>query len=328
MNPLVKFFDRSVFGKTKSRRAAYLLSIGLATLVVAVVVGLLLGTLLPQLVSSVGTFLGNLEGYVESLERWMSRSEILRKYVQVEEILSTVTQFLSENAGKIIDTSLTAGRSVINTLIAFILAIYFLAEKESLKAGTKRILGAIMKPRRYNDLMQFALHCDSILIRYIISILLDSLIVSTVNMIFMLVTGMSYAALVSFVVGITNMVPTFGPFIGGAIGVFILLLVNPVWALWFLIFTICLQTVDGYIIKPKLFGNSLGTSGLSILVGIILGGRLFGVMGVLFAIPVVAILTEIYRSYLLPLLEEKRAEKEAAAKKEAAEAEDPDLPQP
>ena len=116
---------------------------------------------------------------------------------------------------------------------------------------------------------------------------------------------MPYVGLVSFVVAVTNLVPTFGPIVGAGIGVFILLLVEPWYALAFVIFTAVLQSADAYLIKPKLFGDSLGVSALWILIGVIVGGRMFGIVGILLAIPGVAILDMLYKDYVMPWLEAK-----------------------
>ncbi len=96
--------------------------------------------------------------------------------------------------------------------------------------------------------------------------------------------------LISVVVAVTNLAPTFGPIAGGAVGALILLLVNPLDALWFLIFTVVLQTLDGYVIKPRLFGESLGVPAVWILITLIVGGRMFGMIGILLAIPIAAII--------------------------------------
>ena len=111
----------------------------------------------------------------------------------------------------------------------------------------------------------------------------------------MVIFRMDYAVMISVVVGITNTAPTFGPIVGAVIGALILVLVNPLWAAWFLIFTIILQTVDGYIIKPKLFGDTLGISSLLILIAIVVGGRMFGVVGIILGIPVAAIFDYIFK---------------------------------
>ncbi len=189
-------------------------------------------------------------------------------------------------------------------MIAFILSVYLLAEKGKLKAGLRRLLRAVFG-ERYGGVSVFLHKCNDIVHRYIVSNLIDSLIVGVANAIFMTIAGMEYVGLTSFVVAVTNLIPTFGPVIGAVIGGFVLLMVKPVHALMFLVFTIILQVCDGYVIKPRLFGSSLGVSGLWILVGVVVGGSMFGVVGILVAIPAVAIIDLIYGSYLLPWLERR-----------------------
>lgn len=116
---------------------------------------------------------------------------------------------------------------------------------------------------------------------------------------------MPYSVLISLVVGVTNLAPTFGPIVGAVIGAFILVLVNPWHAFWFLVFTIILQTLDGYVIKPKLFGNTLGISSVWILIAIIVFGRIFGIVGVLLAIPFAAIIDFTYRELFIVWLEKR-----------------------
>ena len=135
--------------------------------------------------------------------------------------------------------------------------------------------------------------------------IIDGIIVGITNFIFFLIMGMPYNILISVVVGITNLAPTFGPIVGGLIGAFILLLVNPWQALWFILFTLVLQTIDGYIIKPKLFGNSFGVSSIWILITIIVGGRMFGVWGILLAIPFAAIADYFYHDVIWKKLDKR-----------------------
>ena len=136
------------------------------------------------------------------------------------------------------------------------------------------------------------------------------MIIGISNAIFMKAAGMPYIVLLSVVVGVANLVPTFGPFVGGTIGAFILVLVNPWYALWFLIFTFLIQTVDGYILKPRMFGDSLGVPAVWVLVSIIVFGRIFGILGVVVSIPLAAILTYMYRSWIMIKLEKRRESNE------------------
>jgi predicted PurR-regulated permease PerM len=121
---------------------------------------------------------------------------------------------------------------------------------------------------------------------------------------------MAYVPLVSVLVGVTNLLPTFGPLIGGVLGAFILLMSNPWHSVWFIVFTIFLQTLDGYYIKPKLFGDTLGVSPVWILITIIVGGKMFGIIGVLLAIPFAAIFTFIYQEFIMNRLEKNKARKD------------------
>ena len=128
----------------------------------------------------------------------------------------------------------------------------------------------------------------------------------------MAIVGLPYIGLVSMVVAVMNLIPTFGPIIGGAIGAFLLLLVKPWYAVVFIIFTLILQTVDGYILKPKLVGDSVGVSGLWVLIGVIVGGKMFGIVGILLCIPAVAILDMLYSDFLLPWLEKGGTSEDSA----------------
>jgi predicted PurR-regulated permease PerM len=202
--------------------------------------------------------------------------------------------------------SVSAGKGVLLFLIAFLLSIYLLGSKRRLKEGGKRLLRASVGDRRYEKLKDFFAKSHKIFNRYIAYNLLDSVIIGIVNAIFMTIFGMPYVGLVSFVVAVANLIPTFGPVIGAGIGGFVLVLVKPWYALAFLVFTIVLQCIDAYLIKPKLFADSLGVPGLWVLIGVIVGGRMFGIVGILLAIPVIAILDMLYKEYFMPWLESKR----------------------
>lgn len=316
VNPLARFYSGKLFKKLKrpERRASLGSTLAIVTVVLLVVALLLV--ILPQLVESIQTFANNLDGYIASVEQFMERYGILERFglnsdtlrESYDSILKTAGNYIVNNLSSIMNYSATAGRSVFQFVLGFILSIYILAEKSKLRTGTARLMRASFTPAHYRGVVEFLRRCDSILQRYIVFNLLDSLLVGVANGIFMGVTGMPYAGLVSFVVAVTNLIPTFGPFIGAVVGAFVLVLVRPFYALAFLGFTVVLQICDGYILKPRLFGNSLGVSGLWILVGVVVGGRMFGAVGMLAAIPAVAILDYIYRDLLLPWLERRRGQ--------------------
>ena len=314
INPLSMFLSKYVFGFIKKKiRLRTVLSNLLAFLVIILFLVFALWTLIPQIIESIKTFSGNLDGYMEKLNDIIDDLGIPKDLLHIEEFISSsenllnkLLSYLESNITNILSASVTAGKSVFRWLVAFIMSIYLLADKDRLKAGASRLLSAVMGGKAFSGFSGFLAKCDKICSRYVIFNIIDSFIVGFANALCMTVAGMQYVGLVSFCVAITNLIPTFGPVVGAVIGAFILLMVKPMHALIFLIFTLVLQTLDGYVIKPRLFGTSLGVSGLWILIAIMVFGGMFGVAGILLAIPAVAIIDLIYNSYLLPWLEKRR----------------------
>ena len=316
-NPVSKLFENHVFKKVKNEGTKWKLSVGFSILTILIAVVLLFVALIPQLVDSIVTFASNLGDYVDALQ------EILHEYEDDsflgldigsianigDKILGNFSTNFTSNVGNLVNTSANIGKSFFDLVLAFILAIYLLLDKNRLKSGISNFFRLVMKPERYDAAGDFIRRCNDIIIRYISFDIVDGIIVGIVNAVFMLIAGMPYAVLISVIVGVTNLAPTFGPIVGAVIGGFILVLVKPWYGLAFIIFTVILQTVDGYILKPKLFGESLGVSPLMILISIILGGRLFGVGGILLAIPFAAIIDFVYRDYCLKKLEEKHSKR-------------------
>lgn len=313
VNPLANFYRNKLFkgvGTTRSRRIA---SNGLAFLTLFSFLFTLIIVLVPQLIDGVSAFVDNLSIYAATHASKLPEFQLFGVTINLEGIIgspeklvSTSAGFLRQNTDLILQTSTLAGKSIIQWSIALLLSIYFLSEKVRLKHEGMNLLAALLSPEQYDTTITFLRRCDSILNRYVVFNLLDSLIIGCLNALFMTVVGIPYVGLVSFVVAVTNLAPTFGPLIGAAIGALVLLLVDLRFTIIFLAFTAVLQVLDGYVIKPRLFGTSLGVSSLLILIGIVVGGRMFGSVGVLLAIPTVAILDNLYRENLLPRLDARR----------------------
>jgi len=312
INPLARMYQRTLFRRIRRQGVRWSLSIALAVLTVMIFLIYFAGTLVPQLVDSATGFIGNLDDYAASLQKrlegWepaesLGLNKLLASY---EDGVNILVNYLNDNLTSILNLSLAAGKSIFNWVIALFISFYVLGAKEKLQAGVSRLLRATVSEARYDGILRFFSHCNLILNRYIIYSLLDSMIVGIANAVFMQLMGMQYVGLVSIVVAVMNLIPTFGPFVGGVIGGLVLLLVNPLHALIFLIFTLLLQTLDGYVIKPRLFGKSLGISGLMIIAAIVVGGKIMGVVGILLAVPLAAILDYLYTDYLLPALEKRR----------------------
>lgn len=320
VNPLARLYDRSIFRGIRNGRAQVIASNTTAFLTVVLVIISVMLMLIPELVSSITQFVGNMDQYVDSMNRLLSRIGISSKDIGLSGwidssgvILHNVSDFITKNMDDILATSANAGKTALQWLIAFMLSIYLLANKNNLKAGLKRFLKALLSDSQFEKTKTYLRRSNYILNRFVVFNILDAVIVGTVNMIFMLIMGFPYAWLISVVVALTNLVPTFGPFVGGAIGMFVLVLVEPWYAVAFGIFTLILQLIDGYIIKPKLFGGSLGVPALWVLIAIVVSGKMFGVVGILLSVPLIAILSFTYNDYFMPWLESRPRKQEAAA---------------
>ncbi len=321
LNPLVRLIRKSLLRGMKRPKAAWGASVAVTIILVIVLLVLLLVALIPQVIKSIGEFMGNIGLYVEQLDGLLNNLTHSASQHNIDvsgitsfgqKILDTISTYLTKNSGGVLGTVQVVGSGVMNGVIGFILSIYFLLDKERLMKGAGRFNRLIMSEKHFNEGFVFWSRCNDICTRFIGFDIIDGLIIGLANCVFMMIAGMPYNALISVVVGVTNLAPTFGPLVGAVIGAFILLLVNPWYALAFLIFTICLQTVDGYILKPKLFGGTLGVPGLWILICIIVFGRMWGVAGILLSIPLAAILDFIYHDYILTRLQRRHAKSGAA----------------
>jgi len=307
VTPLIQWIELHPLRAIPHPKVRYNLSMVLAVLTVAVLLSLLMSFMIPQLIASVFQFIANINFYSEKLSTLFReiRDRASALNLDISELVNLsdnffneIARFLSRNANKIISGSFSLGGKSFNVMIGIILALYFLADKKHMLRGIDRLCRCLIDEKRYVSFRQFAIRCNDIMGKYVVGDILDALIVGVINAIFMLITGMPYAVLISVIVGVTNLAPTFGPFVGAGIGAFILIFAEPVDAAIFLIFTLILQMVDGYVIKPRLFGGTLGVPGVWIVIGVIVGGKLFGVMGILLAIPVVAILNFVYHDFV------------------------------
>lgn len=317
MNPLARWYQGHALKSVRKQPVRWTLSVALALITALLFLLVLLGMLIPQIVGSIATFAQNFNGYAASLQGILNSVNLplagtaldpAGLHALSENVLSEISEFLSNNAGRILSATAGAGKNIFTWVIALILSVYLLSAKEALKTGALRLMRALLRSRRAELVTEYFRRCDAILISFVVQSLMESLLVGAMNAIVMLLFRMQYVGLISVVVGVTNLIPTFGPIIGGVIGAFVLVLVNPIHAVIFVLFTFALQFIDGYVIKPRLFGNSLGVSGLLILVAGIVGGNMFGILGVLLAIPAAAILNFTYQDYLLPALERRNGQ--------------------
>ncbi|MCR5010057.1 MAG: AI-2E family transporter [Clostridia bacterium] len=325
LNPFAIFYDRTIFKKIKNRKVSWGISVVLTLIVLILLLFLLLYSLIPQLITSIGGFIENIDSYLRSLQELIDRWDFvpqdlvdtIKGWIGSEgNLLSKTLTLLMDNIGTIISKSSSITAGTINWGIGFIIAIYFLAGKQRVLNLFKKLLQLTTNDEHYNDITAVGVKFNNIFAKFITVDLIDALIIGVVDYIFMLAVGMPYALVISVVVAVANLVPTFGPIVGAVIGVIFLLLANPFYALWFLVFTVILQTIDGYILKPKMFGEVLNVPGILIMIAIVVFGRIMGVVGIFLAIPFSAIIVYLLDEYAFPRLEvhKKKKDGQKAAK--------------
>ena len=315
LNPLAVFFSKKLFGKMKSEKAAWALSVLLAVIIVLGFLVLVISMLIPQVAGNIQYLLDNAEGYLDSLIAKYENhpffsgliAENVNEYLVGDNgVVEKVAGFIASNMRTLINTASNFGGKAANIAVGAILSLYFLFAKSSINKAFSKFFELVLSPYKYKRGQILFEKFNAIFSKYIVCELLDALLVGALNFLFMTICGMPNALFVSVIIGVTNLAPTFGPVIGAVIAAFILLLSAPGKVVLFLIFTLALQTLDGYIVKPRLFGEALNVPGVLILLSIIICGKLMGVTGMLLAIPIAAIVVYCYNELFIPRMELKR----------------------
>ena len=300
LDPIVVFFEKYPLKKLGTKKIVRLIAIVITVVLVAFGLSFLMMKLIPQLTSSISGIFGKLSSYKDIVNDWLSGFNFYSESVEtaVGDFFTRLSGILPNVLNWIIASINTIGSTVVNIVISAIMAIYFLIGKRNTIRWVKAACRMTLKSK-YHPVIDFLKKCNHILKTYVTGSMIEALFVGLVNALLMRIFGMPYVVLVSVVVGVTNLAPTFGPIAGGAIGFILLVLEKPIFGIIFLIFTFAIQSVDGYIVKPKMFGDTLGTSSIWILICIIVFGKLFGVIGLLIAIPFAAIAQFLIRDIAL-----------------------------
>lgn len=271
----------------------------------AVVIALLFAIIIPQVVDNINTFAAELPRYIThfssmftDISNWINDtfSIDLTDTKAIEEFagklllgenasLSTTSHFLNIALNSIWDFLY----GIYNALIAIIVSVYVISTKDKLLRQTRKLTLAYVPKRFHNFIRDVKNETYNICGKFIIGKIIDSAIIGVLCFIGLKIIGIDYAVLISVVVGITNVIPFFGPFIGAIPCALLLLLVDPWDCLWFIIFIFGLQQLDGNLIGPKILGDRIGISGIWVLVGVTIGGGLFGFAGMVFGVPVCAV---------------------------------------
>jgi len=285
------------------------------------VVGGLFALVLPETIRSVVGLVQDAPGKFNELIQWIENTFTAERFPEfagaAESVLGRARDSFEEWAENefmprigIYMTQISQGvlvtlKTMMNLFIGVIICVYFLNSKEQFKAQTKKLITATMSRKHVEELQDFANFCNKTFGGFINGKLIDSLIIGFLCFILMSIFNFPYAVLVSTIVGVTNIIPFFGPFIGAVPSAIIICFVSPVKALYFLVLILVLQQFDGNILGPKILGGTTGLASFWVLFAILVGGGFFGFVGMVLGVPVFAVAFYYLNLYLRKRLMKK-----------------------
>ncbi len=319
LNPLVKLFDGKIFEKLfkmKNRNMRKGLSILISYVLVIGLLAVCISVVIPELYNSIYNVYNGINDYYNNFLTFLDKMAVkypdldIAYITKLAESNSTkVVEFLQNSIGTILpilyNTSISVISWILNLIIALMVSCYMLIDKEKLIRNFKRLIYVIMKKNTAERFISTLKDANEIFSNFVIGKALDSLIIGIICFIFMKIVGLEYAMLISVIVGITNMIPYFGPFIGAIPGSILLLTVNWKMAFVFIIWIVVLQQFDGLYLGPKILGDRLGLRPLWIIFAITVGGYFFGPIGMFLGVPTVAVIAYLLDRWITRVLIKK-----------------------
>ena len=315
LSPLRKLIETKWFVNLHWKpRTKKLAAVGISVGVFILFLVIMFYILIPQVAYSLQGLINSFGSYVSSLQDWIESTDWgeaqSREYLV--NLLNTLTQSITNwltgaagGLGKILSYSINVARGVLNFFIGVIISVYILLDQERFIRQGKKLTYAIMDKDTAMHFEYVNRLTSKMFNSFIFGKALDSLVIGIVCYICMVVMNMPYAPLIGVVVGVTNMIPVFGPFLGAIPCAIILLLIDPIKAIEFVIFILILQQVDGNIIGPYILGDSMGLPTLWIMFAILIGGALFGVAGMFLGVPDFSVIYVLVREWTHERLKQK-----------------------
>ena len=266
---------------------------------------------IPAFKDTVTAFVEKVPQYMGSIEQWYNNTieffahynfELPELKLDTAQVTSFAKDVISAYGGNVLGTTVNITASIVSAVVDMVLglafSIYVLSQKEILCRQTRKVTCALLKEKTAKRLIDVTKLTNSIFTKFVTGQLTEACIIGVLCFVGMLIFRMPYAAIISVLIGFTALIPIFGAFIGTGIGAFLILLENPLKAVWFVIFIIVLQQLEGNLIYPKVVGKSVGLPGIWVLTAVTIGGGLFGIVGMLFGVPVASIVYVLFKEFI------------------------------
>lgn len=332
LNPLMMKIETGLFKKLSSspekklRARARGLSLTLTMLAVVAVLSLVVIMVIPQLVENLVAIFGNMDSYIKTIKDWLNK--IFEDYPEMAEFLGNpldnfnnfiarvwkeYSNELMGIAGNLASTVWAILDTMKNVIIGLTISIYLLARKEMFIGQTKKLIFAFLKVERAQGFLRVCREASKKFLGSIIGKIIEAFLVAMLCFIGCTFLGLPYSLLISAIMFVFNLIPYIGPFIGAIPCTLLLLLTDkPIQALWFVIFITILQAVDGNIIAPWILGDSTGLPAVWILISILIGGGLFGMLGMFLGVPVCAVVYMLFKDFVERRLKKRQLPRNTA----------------
>ncbi len=295
-NPLMKLIERRFnIRRVPSLIITYIIVIGVIALGVVII--------FPTVFNSLGDLFRNLPEYAENTEVWLTDkiNEFNKDYylnpLIVDRLEETLTKslneinvFISSLLSSLFSSTIKFTTSFLKFIFGFIISIYILKDKEKLLNISKKIICRLFPEPKQDEILEFLGEANSVFSEFIIGKSIDSFIIGVLCYIGLILIHAPFALLISIIVGVTNMIPYFGPFIGMIPAFILTFLTDPMKAFIVLLFIFLLQQFDGFYLGPKILSEKVGLSPLLVILAITIGGGLFGVLGMFLSVPIMALI--------------------------------------
>ncbi len=323
INPITKFFKRNIFKllnkifkkQDKFQKFSHYSAITVSLLLFIFVISVFFYMVIPEFADTVTNLISVLPGQIKSFSKWLISIIETNSGVAdiVNRLLSALDNWFQTNFvvnATTYATYLATGvidfvNFIVDFLIGIVIAFYLLAGKQTLKLQFKKILFAIFNENTTHKIITMLRKSDAIFSGFINGKLINALIIGVLCFIGCSIMGIPYVMLVSVVIAVTDMIPVFGPYIGALPCALLILLNDPIKCVYFIIFIILLQVFDGNIIGPRILGESTGISPFWVMVAILLGGGLFGIIGMLIGVPAFAVIYYLIKTAINDILRRK-----------------------
>ena len=316
LHPTMILIERNLLKNSKMKQTTKRkISAGLALVLAILVVAGFLFLIFPSITDSIVKLSTQIGDYAMNAEVMIQ--DVIKTYPQTadfltwlfdvgEDTLIELVNYLKNTIPTILDYSIKVVGLVFDFVMGLIIALYILCDRERFYIQIKKVAYTLFSEPVVKQMRDLAKLSSKMFNSFIVGKIVDSLIIGIICYVGMSLIGFDFALLISFIVGCTNVIPVFGPFIGAVPGFVILLIVNPLDSLWFLVFIFALQQFDGNILGPLILGDSMGIPTLYVMFAILVGGGFFGIPGMFLGVPIFSIIYVVVKAGVEKQLEKKQ----------------------